>query len=398
MRASVCIFTRIWRGNGTGLFAQGLVEGMLAHGVDTLFICPRTTTPAMEETRPGLTRIRQPREADGAPKLVRVAASLVRMAGGALALARARLSTRLFVISLPDPFIVAIPVLWLLRLSGATVLLVAHDPVPHAWKLPARLRGMERFGYRTLYRVVSGVVVLSEPTRLKLEAAFPRAARHVAVIDHGPFVMGDVGAAPGAGRLLCFGTLRRNKGILEAMAAVAALHAEGQAVSLLVAGGPHKEDPAYADECVAFARTVPGCVELRCDYVADDAVGALLADSDALLMPYTDFHSQSGVALLAASNARPVIASAAGGLSTLLDEGMPGVRIAEPVSAATIAEAVRLFFRTPARIWNGRAEAYRARTLEQRSWPRIAGRYLAFAQEIGGRHLSRDDASGERGR
>ena len=84
--------------------------------------------------------------------------------------------------------------------------------------------------------------------------------------------------------------------------------------------------------------------------------------------------------LLAASNARPIVASNAGGIGALMAEGMPSVAIEQPISAETVAAAVTAFAATPARTWNARAQRYRDHTLEVRSWQAIAKQYLALAR------------------
>lgn len=376
----VCVFTRIWRSAGTGLFAQELVDGLLAAGAHVTFVSPQTESAAFERPRANLVRIRQPRERESdAPAPIRLLASLARIGGGALGLLRARFTNRTYILSLPDPFVFALPMMLLLRLTGARLIFVVHDVLPHAWRLPQRLRALERLGYRAIYATASDLVVLSEPSRVMMRRAFPTLRVPVTVIEHGVFLLPRQTILPGRGQLLCFGTIRRNKGTLAAMAGVVAAARGGVPVRLVIAGEAHWVDPDYADACAAFAATAPDVIDLRVGYVADDALALLFEDSDALLMPYSDFHSQSGVALLAASNGRPVIASAAGGIATLIDEGMAAAVIAEPVSPDSVGAAVRSFFATPAATWRVRAAEYRAETLRRRAWPAIARDYLVLA-------------------
>lgn len=376
----VCVFTRIWRSAGTGLFAQELVDGLLAAGAHVTFVSPQTESAAFERPRANLVRIRQPRErGPDASAPVRLLASLARIGGGAIGLLRARFANRVFIISLPDPFVFAVPTMLLLRLTGARLIFVVHDVLPHAWRFSERLRALERFGYFAIYAAASDIVVLSEPSRAMMRRAFPRLRVPVSVIEHGVFLLPRQTVLPGHGQLLCFGTIRRNKGTLAAMAGVVAAASDGVPVRLVIAGEAHWVDTGYADACAAFAATAPDVIDLRIGYVADDALAELFEQSDALLMPYSDFHSQSGVALLAASNGRPAIASAAGGIATLIDEGMAAVVIAEPVSPESVAAAVRSFFAAPAATWRVRAEEYRAETLRRRSWLAIARDYLVLA-------------------
>lgn len=376
----LCVYTRAWRSGGAGLFAQQLVEGLVGEGAEVTYVCPRVDDARLETPRAGLRRIRPPRERGGdAPAALRAAVSLARIAGGALGLARARWRNRVFVVSIPDPLGPAVAMLALLRLSGARILFVAHDPLPHGWALPRALRGLEIALHGACYRLASAVVVLSEASRVRLAGAFPRLRTPVTVIEHGVFVMGDPVSLPGDGCLLAFGTIRRNKGTLEAIEGVAAAAAGGAAVRLVVAGGAHRDDRTYADACAAAAAASPA-VEMRLGYVDDDALLALIARTDALVMPYGDFHSQSGVAILAASNARPVIATRAGGIATLIDEGMPAVVIEPPADAGAVADAVRRFAATPPGEWRARAARYRETMLATRSWPVIARQYIALAR------------------
>jgi glycosyltransferase involved in cell wall biosynthesis len=270
----------------------------------------------------------------------------------------------------------------LLRLSGARVLFIAHDPLPHAFRLPPRWRWIEIAAHGLCYRLSSAVVVLSDASRDRLHAAFPRLDRQVEVIDHGVFPLGQDIAPPGDGLLLCFGTVRRNKHVAEAIAGVALARRRGADVRLLIAGEAHRDEADYARACQQMADEAGDGVELRLGYLDDANLPQVMAECDAFLMPYGDFHSQSGVALLAASNGWPLIATDAGGLATLIAEGMPAQRIEAPVSAETVAAAVTAFRATPIEDWRRQARAYQALTLEKRSWRAIGARYLALCARL----------------
>jgi len=148
----------------------------------------------------------------------------------------------------------------------------------------------------------------------------------------------------------------------------------------VIAGDTHREDPLYARECTDLANAAPGVIDLKLGYVSNEELPPLFAASDALLLPYTSFFSQSGVAILAASNGRPVIASPAGGIAELIGEGMPCVEIAEPVSTDSVAAAIKTFFALSPAEWNERALQYRRAIMERRSWTSISERYVALAK------------------
>lgn len=184
------------------------------------------------------------------------------------------------------------------------------------------------------------------------------------------------------GKLLVFGTLRRNKGILEAMQGLVEAHAGGAAVSLIIAGTPDPVEPDYWAQCEALAVQHTDAITVELGFVTDERLEALMNSSDAFLLPYRNFHSQSGVAMVAASNGRPVIASRAGGVGDLISDGMAGIAIEEPVDGPAVADAITAFAAAPAEDWWSKASEYRTRTNEARAWPVIGGQYLALAQSI----------------
>lgn len=379
----LCVYTRSWRTSGAGLFAQELVEGLVNAGADVTFVCPAIDNPALDAPRPGLRRLRPPREKVGhASALERMLFSIARITLGLAALFVARLRARTFIISIPDPLVAFLPALVLLKLTGARVVFVAHDPLPHAWRTSERWRPLERATHHACYWLSTAVVVLSDPTRERMHALFPTLRVPVAVIEHGVFLLPGVPPLPGNGKLLCFGTLRRNKGIVEGMAGVIAAHAAGVPLTLIVAGEEHREDQGYADECAALARQAPDVIDWRPGYVADDTLAALLGEADALLLPYKAFFSQSGVAILAAANARPVIGSDAGGLGMLFAEGMAGTMVVPDIATDSVAAAVTAFASIPAATWRARADAYRTVMLDRRSWDAIARRYLDLVAKL----------------
>ncbi|MGN3975256.1 glycosyltransferase family 4 protein [Tsuneonella sp. SYSU-LHT278] len=379
----LCVFTRAWLSSGAGLFAQELVAGMGDVGAEVTFVAPRAESARFEIPRAGIARMRPPRERrDNGPRLVRIIWSLARVVGGLAALLLARARHRIFVVTIPDPLIFSVPILALLRITGARIIFVAHDPVPHAWRLPKMFRWLELKMHESCYRLAEAVVVLSEPGREKILETFPKIKTRITVIEHGVFPLGEPTPIPGAGRLLVFGALRRNKGIRESIEATVAAAASGTPVTLVIAGEPHNEEPGYWRACEALARAHPEVIDLRIGYVPDEALERLIAECDAFLLPYSEFFSQSGVALLAASNARPLIASPVGGIGALMAEGMPASTIELPVSAESVRQAIEDFFRTSPESWRKYASNYRAETLARRAWPAIARSYCELVQEI----------------
>jgi len=380
----MCVMTRTWLSSGAGLFAQELVAGLVHSGAMVTFVAPKAENLAYESPHPRLRRLRPPRERrDSSPRLVRLAYSMARVFSSSASLLWSRLTNRVFIVSIPEPLVFGVPILALLWLTGARLIFVAHDPVPHAWKLPAPFRALELWMHKACYRLASATVVLSEPSAAKIHSVYPDFEGRIEVIEHGVFLLNNPSELPGHRKLLLFGTLRRNKGVREAIEGTLIAVSRGANVSLVVAGEPHNEDASYWRECEALARVAPETIELEIGYVQDDALERLFRECDALLMPYQEFFSQSGVALLAASNARPIIASMAGGIGSLIEEGMPATVIQMPITEQSVASAIEEFLAVSADTWRTRAASYRELTMTKRSWNAIAQRYRTLAEEIG---------------
>lgn len=379
----ICIYTRAWQRSGTGLFSQSLALGVKANGDSVLFVSPNTENVEFE-AEVGIDRLRVPRERPDRPgRLANAFRSLARVLCTPIQIARARLRSRTFVVTIPDIFPMTVPLFAGLRLTGARIIYVVHDPIPHAMAMPKRLAPLERGTHRALRRMATDLVVLSEPSRVTLEEFGGVAGKRIAVIEHGIFELDAVMPPPRNGQLLAFGTLRRNKGFADAITAVLRLREEGADVRLLIAGGAHDLERDHAQELQALADLHPEAVTLRLGHVPDEALPGLFAEVDALILPYRDFASQSGVAILAATNERPLIATAAGGLSVLFDEGMAGTRIAAPVDVDSVADAIRLFRATPPEQWEEKARTFALHLRATRSWPAIAAAYRRVAEGKG---------------
>jgi glycosyltransferase involved in cell wall biosynthesis len=374
----IVTYTRAWR-SGTGLYAQGVVEGLAATGHDVTFIAPAGAPEDRTAQFANVRRVRPARERVGSgSRWARAGRSLWRVLAGLGALLAARVTSRRFIVSIPDPFVFSLWPLLLLRFTRAKIVFICHDPEPHSWSLPPRLRWLERAGYRLMYRIATVLVVLTEAGRAPLVEAFGVPSSKIVVVPHGAFDVPDAGPVPGSGSLLAFGTIRRNKQVLVAMEAVIAAREARYEVRLVVAGARDPNDTAYFEACRAAAERCPEGIVMEVGFIPDERVNTLLAECDALLMPYTDFNSQSGVAVVAGIGGRPVIAAPAGGIVDLMASGLAGVEIQAPVDADSVAEAIKRFYDTSSETWTDRAARGRVLLSEALAWPQIARQLAAL--------------------
>lgn len=253
-----------------------------------------------------------------------------------------------------------------LRRAGIPVVIVCHNIEPHETN---RL-------WRSLTRGALGgagaLIVHAAALRPQAELAAPG----VPVIDGFLPVFANVAAATGpAGSddvaalrrrvgahacplLLTFGYVRPYKGVEDAIAAMA--HLQTPAV-LLVAGecwGPRER---YRDAARAAGAADRVVLDFR--YVPNDEIPAMFTAADVVVLPYRTA-TQSAVAALAFAFDRPVVATRAGGLAELVEDGVTGA-LAPPNDPEALAAAIERVL-TDTRDWAAAIAGVRAR----RSWAR----------------------------
>jgi glycosyltransferase involved in cell wall biosynthesis len=271
-----------------------------------------------------------------------MASFLLRVAGAPLALpfllARLRrFAPDLAICALPGPLDVLMAVaLWLL---GTRLVVVVHEAEVHpgdGFPLQMRLQ-------RLLCRCAGGIAVLCrhDGTQLRQQGLVGASARKLIAFEHPPFAFDnppspDTSPPDGMRRLLCFGRLLPYKGLDLLASALASLPPDTALAVRIVGKGP--ESPA-----LDALRACPG-VTVENRWVPETEVGALLAWSDALILPYREA-SQSGVAAAAIAAGRPVIATRVGGLREQLSSA-PQAVLCEP-NADSLASAIRLWLEAP---------------------------------------------------
>ncbi|MDP3418703.1 glycosyltransferase family 4 protein [Falsiroseomonas sp.] len=233
--------------------------------------------------------------------------------------------------------------------SGAAFVQVVHDATPHPgdfglawnWRLGREL-GAAR-----------AAVALSDQVAVALAArapALPLIRMPLPALLPAAPAAPPAAAGPGALRLLFFGRLRAYKGLDLLRDAFRLLHQSHPGASLRVVG---EGDP---EACAPGLAGLPG-VRLERRWVAEAEIPTLLAEADAVVLPYREA-SQSGVAPQALAMGVPVVATPVGGLTEQVRPGAGGV-LAAAVTAPALAEALAGLM-DPARLAALRQEAARA--------------------------------------
>jgi glycosyltransferase involved in cell wall biosynthesis len=289
-------------------------------------------------------------------------------------------------IQFPESFPIGLSTFLAARLMGGKVVFTSHDPVPRQWLKPGRLAFLERRSLEWAYRASHRVIVHNKAAAQFLRNEFGVPSSKIAVIPHGAFqVSRSHQPFPkfDALKLLCFGSIRENKGLHLAIEAVQRLNrGYGRRVRLTIAGEVrHASEQEYWQRCKKLIETQPEGIWVIDRYISECEVGALIGDHHALLLPYRTLWSESGTACLALSNGRAILATQSGGLGSLMAESGSGVAI-EAQSAGAIARAIQhAFLAGPEQLEQMGAKG-RQYMMSRRSWDAIARDTEAVYDEL----------------
>ncbi len=253
----------------------------------------------------------------------------------------------------------------MLHRAGIPVVVICHNVEPHetnaAWRRLTRaaLGGADALvihasALRAQAQAMAPDVPIIEaflPVFDNVAAAMETPTRHATDV-----LRASVGA-DNRKLLLCFGYVRPYKGVADAIAAMA--HVTSDA-TLLVAGECWEGDADYRE---AAAHAGADRVTLDFRYIPNDEIPVMFAAADAVVVPYRTA-TQSAVAALAFAFDRPVVATRAGGLAELVEDGVTGA-LAAPGDPVALAAAIDRVL-ADERDWTPAVRA----TRERLSWSR----------------------------
>jgi len=380
-------------GAGAGQYVTGLVKGLAGTGETVKLFCPANFSYEQELAGSGVEIIRAPLRRVGFASLpYRVLRNMV-FALGALKKFWPVVWRR-DIVHFQFALHLGLGLLFFLmaRVKGAFVVLTVHDPLPHRWILPGYLRWLETGILSAGYALCHKLIVHNQAGQQVLVKHFRLDPKGVSVIPHGPLHM--VSAAPKSIesgdesvkplRLLAFGSLRENKGLHLTIAAVQNLRnaAGGRPVCLTIAGRtPNLMEKPYWEGCKRLIAAEPGAIEVIERLIGDEEIVPLFARHDAVLLPYLEFFSDSGVAMLALSQGMPVIATAAGGLGELLESTDCGILIQSP-TVDGVAAAIRKAQLAPAEWLEKKGLNGYLYVANERSWSVIAQKTQKIYDEV----------------
>jgi len=266
-------------------------------------------------------------------------------------------------------------------LPEATLGLVAHEPRPLVEQpgdtAQYKSSSIMRRALAGAYRQLDVVFTLGEETEQVLRATWPVTAP-ITVIPHGDedifLTIGGSAVKPAestSARALFFGTITGYKGVHDLLACWPAVRQQAPDAELLIVGNPGADIDVA--ELVRAAAALPG-VELRPGYVPLADVAALMSAARMVVLPYRRA-SQSGVAHLAHTFARPVVATAVGDIPSVVRHGRTGLLV-EPGDTGALSAALVELMRDPHRA-GALGAAGRSSLERSATWDEVADRLLS---------------------
>lgn len=373
--------------DGAARYAAEFVKGLRAEGLAVALYCPRNFAYTEEVREAGVAVISAP-ERDVAPASLirRLARNFVFAMRSGRSLLRAMAGGETVHFQNPLHFPLGLLEYAAVRIRRGRIVLTAHDPVPHRWRLGKCLRRFEQAMLAVSYRMADRVVVHNAAGRKVLQSSFGVSEERIEVVPHGAVVTAqEVFAHPAFDqlRLLCFGAIRQNKGIHLAIEAVQHLRAEaGLPIALTIRGCLYTAAEAgYWNACLQSISRAPDGIDVQEGFVPDDEIPQLLALHHALILPYMDFFSESGVAALAVAHSRPILTTASGGLGEMLDQLQCGIAIQKP-DTASVMKAIEAALRAGPEQLHEMGRRGCTNLLALRSWPLIAKRTAQIYAEL----------------
>jgi glycogen(starch) synthase len=367
--------------SAAGRFPQEMALAIAESGLEVTVISPHAE-PEFEKQHANIHRLFLLDVPDShSGKLARIKSLLQRTLTSFWMLAKARTRSRIFLITFIGQISAGLlHILWL-RLLGAQIFFVIHDATPHAWRYRPSLRWIERGMQVWSYRLAQQLVTLTEAARQELIDDYGIAPDRISIIPHGAYIPPRTVTISGNGQVLLFGMLRRNKRIAEAIEAFQRFEQRFPRLKLLIAGDPHRDDLDYWAACAEKLTSAPANISVELGFIEEERLHEIIAQSDAVLLAYEEFNSQSGAAVLSAFSERVIIGTKVGGLDELASLGLEMVEIERPVSAETIANALERFATIPPEDLRAMATRSKDQLAAALDWNTIGRQYRVLIEK-----------------
>ncbi len=270
-----------------------------------------------------------------------------------------------------------------LRSRGWRIVYTAHD-------VDSELNGnFRRWQFRKIYRYADAVIVHSPSLAQRLRDHSGGVVRKILTIPEGisTFPLSPdldrararevLGLEKDGPLLLFFGLIKPYKGVESLLRAWPKVMEQSPSARLLIAGEPLQ--PFHPLDRLIDQLKIRGSVTARLGYIPRSDAQYFFRAADAVVLPYHQV-STSSVVPLAYRFARPVIATAVGGLPEIVQDGHTGFLV-PPCSPDALAEAICSGFRSPDLLARMGSQAHDWFESE-RNWSQVADQTIALYRSL----------------
>ncbi len=200
------------------------------------------------------------------------------------------------------------------------IVMTVHDvlPITNSWA------SISKGSLKKIYSLADKIIVHSEVNKSELINLFGINSGQICVIPHGVSLAKDAMSKDIARKslnlasdyryILLFGDLRKSKGLALALQSFGKLQKTNDKVKLIIAGSPATDINLALLFQLAQKLNIGPRVIWETQYIKENEISKYFCASDIVILPYTQFHSQSGVLLQAYKYNRPVIVTNVGSL------------------------------------------------------------------------------------
>ncbi|MFN8634747.1 MAG: glycosyltransferase [Chloroflexota bacterium] len=270
----------------------------------------------------------------------------------------------------------------LVRRLGVPLVYTVHNLIPH------HARPRDAVVYGRLYRAADALVVHSERSAQALRDEWRIPGHRIAVVPMGPMLEGwpelsrdearRTLGLPLDGELVLFtGLIEPYKGLSDLIAAFGTVAGRRPSARLVIAGKPNEPLDGYRQQLDQLGLLDRTTLDLR--FLPESTLVAYLCAADVVVLPYRSVTS-SAMLLAARRFGCPVVATDAGDLGELIEDGASGL-LAPPSSPDQLGAAVERLLADPA-LATCLGRAGQAQALGPHGWPEAARRTLALYRQL----------------
>lgn len=222
----------------------------------------------------------------------------------------------------------------LLKLMHVRVIYTAHDLMPHDRE--ERDAKWMRFAFRCIYNLADRIIVHSDFDTLILKNEFKIEEQKIDKIEHGNYdffpteniqkmnnLRNNFGISEDDKVMLCFGSIRRYKGIDKLIDSYVDFRMKGKRLKILVVG--RNLDVQYTDEIkeIISKNRLADDIIVNDKYVLFEDIRNYFMIADIVALPYEHIHD-SGVLRIAFSCEKPLLSTKVGAFNEYIIEGKNG--------------------------------------------------------------------------